>query len=81
MCKVTYCLTVDSHTAMIQPPTKETDMPSCDSHYYGFWQADPRRWEQCRNEAAKQMIADRWDSNARKFETVCRKKALKLWAQ
>jgi len=55
-------------------------MPTHGGYYYGFWEADPRRWERCRATAAAQMIADGWNKYARKFGAVQTKRALKLWA-
>ena len=54
-------------------------MPTCGGYYYGFWQANPRRWDRCCRDAAAQMIAEGWNKYARKFSEVHRKRALKLW--
>ena len=52
-------------------------MPSCGSG--SFWEVDPRRWERCRQEAAKAMIAEGWNPKARKFDEVRRRRAMRLW--
>ena len=56
-------------------------MPTCGGYWYGFWEADPRRWERCRKEAAAQMVADGWHPRAGKFDEVLRRRARKLWAR
>lgn len=54
-------------------------MPTNGGYYYGFWEADPRRWERCRREAAAQMVAQGWNPKAGKFDEVMRRRAMKLW--
>ncbi len=49
------------------------------SYHYGFWEADPKKWERCKRQAFSEMIASGWKPYARKFEDVMKKKALKLW--
>ncbi len=56
-------------------------MPTHGGYYYGFWEADPRRWERCRKEAAAQMVAEGWHQRAGKFDEVLRRRARKLWAR
>lgn len=56
-------------------------MPCNGGYYYGFWEADPRRWERCRRDAAMQMLSEGWDAHARKFDAVRDKRAKKLWAK
>lgn len=54
-------------------------MPSFGGYWYGFWEADPRKWERCRKQATATMIAAGWKPYARKFSAVMHRKALKLW--
>jgi hypothetical protein len=54
-------------------------MPYTGGYYYGFWEANPRRWERCRCEAAAAMVAQGWNPKARKFDEVMRRRALQLW--
>ena len=54
-------------------------MPTNACYQVGFWQADPRKWEKCRQAAAAQMLAEGWNKHARKFSEVQRKRAMKLW--
>lgn len=56
-------------------------MPTSGGYYYGFWEADPRRWERCRRETAAQMVAEGWNPRAGKFDEVLRRRARKLWAR
>jgi hypothetical protein len=44
-----------------------------------FWEANPRRWEVCRKDAASQMLAEGWILKSKKFNEVQNKRALKLW--
>jgi len=44
-----------------------------------FWEADARRWERCRRDAAATMVSEGWSPHANKFTTVMLRRALKLW--
>ena len=48
-------------------------------YYYGPGDADPRRWERCRQAAAAQMVAQGWNPKAGKFGEVQMRRTLKLW--
>lgn len=48
-------------------------------YYYHFSDSDPRRWNRCRIEAIKQMVAKGWKTYANKFDRVMNKLAFKLW--
>lgn len=54
-------------------------MPTNSGYYYGFWEADPRRWDRCMAAAEKAMLAQGWNRRAGKFDEVRRRKALQLW--
>ena len=54
-------------------------MPTGGGYWYGHGDADPRRWERCRREAAAQMVAQGWNPKAGKFGEVQMRRALKLW--
>lgn len=54
-------------------------MPTSGGGWYGFWEANPRKWERCISAAGAAMIADGWHPQARKFSEVRRKRAYKLW--
>lgn len=54
-------------------------MPTTATFWYGFWEADPRRWERCRRDAAATMLAEGWNKHAKKFDEVVRRRAMKLW--
>jgi hypothetical protein len=56
-------------------------MPTSGGYHYGFWEADPRRWERCRQQAAAQMVAEGWNPHAGKFSQVQMRRARKLWAR
>ena len=48
--------------------------------YVKFWEADPRKWAQCLEQAGKSMLAEGWVQGARKFSEVRRKRAMRLWS-
>lgn len=54
-------------------------MPTNGGNYYGCWEADPRRWERCRQQAAAQMVAQGWPPKAGKFAEAQHRRALRLW--
>ena len=56
-------------------------MPTGASYQFGFWEADPRRWERCKILAAQQMIESGWSKFAGKFREVQMRKARKIWAR
>lgn len=49
------------------------------ARYGKFWEADPRKWAQCLEQAAESMVAEGWVRQARKFDEVRRKRATRLW--
>lgn len=53
-------------------------MPTNGGYDY-FWQADVRRWENCRRQATADMVAAGWNPRAPRFGEVMRSKARKLW--
>jgi hypothetical protein len=54
-------------------------MPTATGYQCGFWEADPRRWERCRRDAATGMLAEGWNPRARKFDEVMIRRARRLW--
>lgn len=54
-------------------------MPGCGGYEYGFWESNPRLWDKCKREVSNQMIAEGWPPKARKFDSVMRKRARKLF--
>ena len=49
------------------------------SAFSAFWESDPRRWQRCRQQAATAMVAEGWHPQARKFQEVQTRRALRLW--
>lgn len=45
-------------------------MPSAGGNYYGFWEADPRRWGRCLKQAGASMVGEGWHPKARKFDAA-----------
>ncbi len=43
------------------------------------WEVDLGLWERCREQVAKQMLAQGWTPRARKFNDVRRRRALRLF--
>ena len=54
-------------------------MPTC--NYRKFWESDPDKWRRCLKSANAGMLAEGWHPKARKFNEVCRKRAVKLWRE
>ena len=54
-------------------------MMSTGSYWYGFWEANPRRWEQCRRKVYADMIASGWDPSAKKLDEVLKRRARRLF--
>lgn len=54
-------------------------MPTTGGYYYGFWEADPRRWERCRQQARAELIAEGFDRLSKKLDDAVRKRAMRLW--
>lgn len=54
-------------------------MPTTGGYYYGFWEADPRRWERCRQQARADLIAGGFDRLSQKLDGAVEKRALRLW--
>lgn len=54
-------------------------MSTMTGYQLGFWEADPRRWARCMEQAAATMLAQGWIRLSRRFGEVQRRRALKLW--